>query len=253
MFRVPELTLTFFAIAALAVVFAGVSKAGFGSGAAFASASILALIAEPGAALAFMLPLLMLVDAASLRPYWGRWDLRGSGLLIAGALPGVFLGVLFFRAVDADGMRLMIGGISLGFVGWQMSARLSARLAGKGIPAWGGVLAGAAAGFASFVSHAGGPAAAVYLLGRGMGKTEYQATTVLVFGAVNIAKAVPYAGLGLLTVETLAAALLFVPFALAGTWAGVRLHYLIPERAFFAVTYVLLTLTGAKLIWDGLG
>ena len=110
----PELTLTFFAIASLAVVFAGISKAGFGSGAAFASSSILALIVEPGAALAFMLPLLMLVDAVSLRPYWRRWKLRESLLLIAGSLPGVGLGVLFYTSVDADGMRLLIGAIALG-------------------------------------------------------------------------------------------------------------------------------------------
>mgnify|MGYP000096951959 CR=1 FL=1 len=202
-----EPTLTFFAIAALAVVFAAVSKAGFGSGAAFASASILALIVEPGTALAFMLPLLMLIDAASLRPYWGRWHIGCSLRLITGALPGVALGVLFFQAVDADGMRLMIGAISLAFVAWQMSGPLRVRLAAAGMPAWVGVLAGAAAGFASFVSHAGGPPAAVYLLGRGMGKTEYQATTVLVFGVVNAVKAIPYAGLGLFTPETLAAAL----------------------------------------------
>lgn len=248
----PELTLTFFAIAALAVVFAGVSKAGFGSGAAFASASILALIVEPGVALAFMLPLLMLIDAASLRPYWGRWNLRASLLLTAGALPGLGFGVLFFRAVDADGMRLMIGGISLGFAAWQITARLRSATVCGVIPAWGGLLAGSVAGFASFVSHAGGPAAAVYLLGRGMGKTEYQATTVLVFGAVNLLKAAAYAQLGLFSPDLLPAALLFAPFALLGTWAGVRLHHMVPERLFFALTYLLLTLTGAKLVWDGL-
>ncbi len=248
----PELTLTFFAIAALAVVIAGVSKAGFGSGAAFASASILALIVEPGVALAFMLPLLMLIDAASLRPYWRRWNHRASVLLIAGALPGLGLGVLYFRAVDADGMRLMIGGISVAFVAWQLFSPLRARLARAAVADWCGLLAGTLAGFASFLSHAGGPAAAVYLLGRRMGKTEYQATTVLVFGAVNVMKAAAYTRLGLLSADLLPVAVLFAPFALLGTWAGVRLHGLLPERQFFALTYVLLTVTGLKLIWDGL-
>lgn len=248
----PELTLTFFAIASLAVVFAGISKAGFGSGAAFASSSILALIVAPGAALAFMLPLLMLVDAVSLRPYWRRWKLRESLLLIAGSLPGVGLGVLFYTSVDADGMRLLIGVIALGFVLWQVSARLRARLTGVAIPDWGGLLAGVAAGFSSFVSHAGGPPAAVYLLGRGLGKTEYQASSVLVFGVVNVMKLIPYVTLNMVTPEILRLNLLFIPFALAGAWAGVRLHRLIPDRAFFALTYVLLALTGTKLIWDGL-
>ena len=38
---------TFFAIAGPAVMFAGISKGGFGSGAAFAAASLLALVVEP--------------------------------------------------------------------------------------------------------------------------------------------------------------------------------------------------------------
>jgi uncharacterized membrane protein YfcA len=46
--------------------------------------------------------------------------------------------------------------------------------------------------------------------------------------------------------------LILAPFALLGAWIGVRAHRIMPERAFFAVTYVLLTITGIKLIWDGL-
>jgi uncharacterized membrane protein YfcA len=120
------------------------------------------------------------------------------------------------------------------------------------LPGWSGVLAGLVAGFTSFVSHAGGPPAAVYLLSRGLDKTRYQATTVLMFFVFNIVKAVPYGMLGLFTRETLMIDLILAPFALLGAWIGVRAHRIMPERAFFAVTYVLLTITGIKLIWDGL-
>lgn len=245
--------LTFFAFAVPAVVFAGVSKAGFGSGAAFASAAILALVLEPGEALALMLPLLMLVDAVTLKPYWGRWNLRASLLLIAGGLPGVALGAWLYTMVDAGAMRVLIGAVSVGFVLWQLRGRLgwpaaAARPLGRAA----GALAGLAVGFTSFVSHAGGPPAAVYLLSLKLRKTEYQACTVLVFGVINLAKAVPYAGLGLFSRETLILDLMLAPFALLGAWLGVRLHHSIPERWFFGLTYVLLTITGAKLIWDGL-
>ena len=54
------------------------------------------------------------------------------------------------------------------------------------------------------------------------------------------------------TAQTLQANLVLAPFALLGTWAGVRAHHLVPEKAFFALTYVLLMVTGTKLIWDGL-
>lgn len=49
-----ELNGAFFAIAAPGSVFAGIAKAGFGSGAAFAVAAILALVIEPAVALGLM-------------------------------------------------------------------------------------------------------------------------------------------------------------------------------------------------------
>ena len=243
----------FFAIAAPAVVFAGLSKGGFGSGASFASASVLALVIEPGLALGVILPLLMLVDAATLRPYWGEWDWRVCALMIAGGLPGVALGAMLFSRTDADVFRVLIGVISLGFVIWQVGrAQGWIRLAQAALPQWVGVVTGTVAGFTSFVSHAGGPPAAVYLLSLKPGKTEYQANTVLIFTAINIFKFVPYAFLGMFTVQTGMANLALAPFALFGAWFGVKAHHLVPERAFFLLTYVLLVLTGTKLIWDGL-
>lgn len=243
----------FFAIAAPAVTFAGISKGGFGSGAAFAAASILALVLEPGQALGIMLPLLMLIDVTTLRPYWRRWSWPDARLLILGALPGVAIGAWLYQVADADLFRLLIGGISLAFVAWQLALKTRLiRPPAREMPLWGGALAGALAGFTSFVSHAGGPPAAVYLLSRGLGKTPFQATTVLIFWAINIAKFVPYAFLGIFTAQTLWADLLLAPFAILGAWLGVKAHHMVPERAFFSLTYVLLTLTGVKLIWDAL-
>ncbi|QUJ76884.1 sulfite exporter TauE/SafE family protein [Sulfitobacter albidus] len=244
---------TFFLVAGPAVIFAGISKGGFGSGAAFAAASMLALVVDPALALGVMLPMLMLVDLATLRPYWGRWHLREAALLIAGGIPGVLLGLALFRVASPDLLRLLIGAISLGFVAWQIATRSGALALGqRRMPDWGGAVAGVAAGFTSFISHAGGPPAAVFLLARGLGKTGYQATSVLVFFAINIAKFVPYAFLGMFTWETTQANFALAPFALLGAWLGVRAHRIVPERLFFAITYVALTLTGVKLIWDGL-
>lgn len=228
-----EITGYFFVFAISAVIFAGISKGGFGSGAAFASSSFLAIILEPGFALALMLPLLMLVDLASLKPYWGRWNLRDSALLLVGGLPGVALGALLYRAVNADAMRVMIGMISVGFVVWQMSTTLRKNLSDRPpMPEWAGALAGVVAGFTSFVSHAGGPPAAVYMLGRRMNKTEYQASTVLVFGVLNSAKFIPYAFLGLFTLETLKLDLILAPFALIGAWIGVTCTIRCRKRRF---------------------
>ncbi|CUH65954.1 Sulfite exporter TauE/SafE [Thalassovita gelatinovora] len=240
------------AIAAAAAVFAGISKGGFGSGAAFASAAILAIVLEPAQALGIMLPLLMLIDVSTLRPYWKKWNWPDARILILGALPGVVLGGWLYQSVDADILRVLIGGIAVVFVLWQVGMRLGVISAPKrSLPIWGGAIAGVVTGFTSFVSHAGGPPAAVYLLSRKLGKTPYQATTVLIFWAINLFKFVLYGFLGIFTYQTLLADIVLAPFALLGAWIGVRLHYKVSDRVFFGLTYVLLILTGTKLIWDG--
>ena len=238
-----------YAVAIPAVLFAGISKGGFGSGAAFASAALLALVMPPGQALGLMLPLLMLIDVAALRPYWRRWDARAARLLIAGGLPGVARGVVVWRAADDNAIRLISGLIALGFVGWRLAeARGLIRPARRRPGAVWGLSAGLAAGFTSFVSHAGGPPAAIYLLSGRPDKTTFQATTVLIFWALNIAKAVPYAVLGFFTLETLMTGAMLAPIALLGAWIGVRAHFLVSERLFFLLTYVLLTATGLELV-----
>lgn len=242
--------LMFFAVAIPAVLFAGVSKAGFGSGAAFAAAAVLALVVPPGQALGIMLPLLMLIDAASLRPYWRKWDAPSARGIVEGAVPGVVIGALVYALVNADAFRVLIGLICIGFVVWQIGRVRGLIQVGdfrfsRGW-AW---ITGAAAGFTSFVSHAGGPPVAVFLLGQGLSKTAYQGTTVIVFWAINLMKFIPYALLGIFTPQTLLACLFLAPVAIAGTWLGVRAHRWVPDRVFFGLTYVLLLVTGGRLLW----
>lgn len=248
-----EFSWQFFAIGIPAIIFGGMSKAGFGSGAAFVAGAILALVVPPGAALGIVLPLFMLVDAATLKPYWGQWHWPSAKGLMWGAVPGCILAALLYTVVDADVFRLLIGVICLAFVAFQVSQTLG-WLTVRRMPfskPW-ALFAGFVSGFTSFVSHAGGPPSAVFLLSQGLGKTAYQATTVVVFWAVNWMKAVPYAFLGIFSLDTLIGSLALAPFALLGAWVGVRAHHLVPERLFFALTYVLLVMTGVRLIWIAL-
>jgi len=247
------LDLTFFLLAIPAVIFAGISKSGFGSGAAFIAAPLMALIVDAALAVGLMLPLLMLIDAATLKPYWKQWSWPDARLLILGAAPGVAIGALFWRSADDDVLRIFLGVISLAFVAFQLArAQNLIRIPDRPFPSGVGFFAGVVGGFTSFVSHAGGPPVAVYLLARGMKKTTYQATTVITFWAVNIFKAIPYAILGIFTSQTLIAGLYLAPAALFGAWLGVIAHRVIPERLFFMITYVLLATTGTKLIFDAL-
>lgn len=241
-------------VAGIGVIVAGISKGGFGSGIGFASSAILALAMEPAMALAIMLPLLFLIDCAALRPFWGRWHGPSMRVLLWGGVPGAGLGVLLFSVISADALRLIIGIVSLAFPAIQL-ARARGWLNPEPrpfSPFW-GVIAGLVGGFTSFVSHAGGPAVAIFMLAqKDMEKTLYQATTVIVFWAINVLKVAGYAYLGLFSWEMMGDVLILVPLALLGTWLGVVAHHAINERAFFAISYVALCLTGVKLIYDAL-
>lgn len=240
--------LQFFLILSLAVTFAGFSKGGFGGGAAFVSSAILAIILPPAMAIGIMLPLLMIMDLACVGPFWKRWDKRHAMVLIWGGVPGILAGAAFYTVTNDNVLRFLIGAISVGFVLWQIVPKTSVKQAQVSKPL--GYAAGFGTGFTSFVSHAGGPPAAMYLLGQRLDKTTYHSTAVLVFWVINAVKAIPYGFLGFFTLETLKLDLYMIPFALIGVFLGVKAHHLVSERIFFGLTYLLLIAAGAKLIWD---
>ncbi|MDC0739052.1 sulfite exporter TauE/SafE family protein [Cognatishimia sp. SS12] len=242
--------LEFFLVAPLAVLFAGVSKGGFGGSVAFVASAILALVIPPAQAVGLMLPLLMLMDLATLRPFWGQWDMAQARILILGGLPGIAMGLALFSVISDDMLRVLLGVIAIGFVLWRNWPWATTRQ--TAFPKSVGYVAGFVAGLTSFISHAGGPPAAMYLLPQGMGKTRYHATVTLVFWVINALKFVPYAFLGIFTYELFIADLMLAPVALIGVWIGVRVHDVIPEAVFFPFIYFCLAATGVKLIFDAL-
>ncbi len=246
-----ELDLTFFLFAIPAVFFAGLSKGGFGSGAAFAASPFLALVIEPKYAVGVMLPLLMIMDVTSLKAYWRKWDWNNARGLMIGSIPGVLFGAAMFRFMNADFLRFMIGVIALAFVVFQFAkSRGFIHLKKHSFNIWSCMSWGAISGFTSFVSHAGGPPAAIQLLGQGLDKKTYQATTVIVFWWVNIVKFVPYTMIGMFTKETAIANIYLAPVAIIGALFGVYAHSYISEKLFFSLTYIFLTASGMKLIFD---
>lgn len=238
-------------VAIPAVIFAGVSKGGFGSGAAFAATPILSLAIDPKLAIGILLPLLMLIDVVTVGSFWRRWHLPSTKALIWGSLPGVALAAVLYRVADADMFRILIGTIALGFVMFQIAREQGwLKFQKRPFRRQTGWIAGAVGGFTSFISHAGGPPVAVFLLSQELSKTQYQATTAIVFWVINVLKFVPYAFLGIFSVHTLWLDLWLAPFAVLGALLGVKAHHLVPERPFFLLTYTMLVITGLKLLWD---
>jgi hypothetical protein len=112
---------------------------------------------------------------------------------------------------------------------------------------------GAVGGFTSTLAHAGGPPVAVYLLPQKLHPTLFVGTTVIVFTVINYVKLVPYAWLGQLRTENLLTSLALLPLAPLGVRLGRWLHDRVDDVLFYRISYVLLLVTGLKLVSEGLG
>ena len=254
----------FYAAAIAAVVIVGVSKGGFGGSTGIMAAPLMALIMPPTTAAAILLPILCAMDLMALWAFRRGWDGALLKVLIPSAIVGIAVGGLTFRYLDDHAIRLMIGLLAVAFAAQYVWRELRAARAPAHAgpverkppprkPRWGsGPFWAGMAGFTSFVAHAGGPPLTIHMLALGLEKRAYQATTVVFYTAVNYAKLVPYAGLGLFDRGTLQTSLLLAPIAPLGIWLGVWLHHKIDERWYFRVVMAGLAVTGVKLVIDAL-
>jgi hypothetical protein len=240
--------------AALPAVFlVGLSKGGFGGPLALVGVPILSLVISPVQAAAIMLPILIVSDAIALWGWRGQASRTTLLHLLPGGLIGVGVGWLLAARVTPDAVKLLVGAIAVIFV-----IRMAAQAWTKGSVAptgenpvaatfWGGL-----AGFTSFVAHAGAPPYQVYALRLGHSPAVYAATNTVFFATTNVIKLVPYFMLGQFDASNLSTSALLAPLAIAATWLGIRLTKRISPALFYPMMYVIVTVIGAKLIYDGL-
>jgi uncharacterized protein len=241
----------FYVVAILAVLINGVSKVGFGGGLGVMSVPLLCLVISPRQAAAIMLPLLCLADLFGTTEFWKKWDKKNLKILLPSSLGGVLIGVLSFRLFDASRVQLMIGLLAVVFpLKYWISGGQTGEAKAPGLIR-GGVW-GAITGFTSFVAHAGSPSANIYLLPQRLDKTVFVATSIILYAFLNYAKLIPYIWLGLFQVDTLKAALVLSPLVPLSTRLGRWLNQRLDSRQFYRISYMLLFVTGIKLMYGGI-
>jgi len=243
--------ITFYILAALAVLIIGISKSGFGSGLAVLGVPVMAIVISPAKAAAILLPLLIVMDLFNLIHYRGRFDRKNFFILLPAAMVGILVGSLTFRYLSDAHIRIMIGGIAVIFVINYFVGQRNERPKTEASRVKGSIW-GAIAGFTSFGVHAGGLPVNIYLLPQRMDKTLFVGTTVILFAIVNYVKLIPYALLGQLHVDNLLTSLILAPFVPIGFWMGIQLHKRMDEKLFYILAYSFLFVAGVKLLYDGI-
>jgi uncharacterized membrane protein YfcA len=246
----PELVSNpwFYAAAGVAVVLSGISKGGLGAAGGL-MVPIMSLTISPVQAAAIALPILLTMDVVGVYAYRNDWDRRQIAILLPAGILGLALGWATFRYLNDNWIRMLLGCISCGFVAYSVLRRPPAPSAPNLLK---GYVCGTAAGFTTFVAHAGGPPFAIYLLPLRLATAVYVGTTVVYFTVMNALKVVPYAQLGLFDARTLWTAAVMLPVAIGGMLLGLWLRRRMSPKWFYRVAYTLLFATGAKLLFDGL-
>lgn len=242
----------FYFAAVPAVLLFGIAKGGFGGGLGVLSVPLMALVVSPVQAAAILLPILCLMDLFSLWAYRGKWIWPELYLLLPSSLIGIGIGTWLFDAMSPAIIRLLLGAVAVSFSLHHWIQNRSRQSAPGNYGAGAGVVAAATSGFTSFLAHAGGPPLTMYLLRRGLNRTEFVATAVVFFTLVNYVKLVPYGWLGQLDASNLSTSLVLAPLAPVGVAIGVWLHRRVSDLVFFRIAYAMLFVVGCKLIYDGL-
>jgi len=258
---VPELSpRLLFAI--VAVLFIGISKAGFGGGLGLLTTPLAVLTFGSKDAIGIILPLLCAGDAFSLWNYWRKWDARNLKFVLPGVIVGIVIGVQLIGRFSARELNVAIGIIAVTFVLFQLVKEKIFRAEGAFAPNHRvGIPIGLATGITSTFAHGAGPVMSMFLIPQRLPKEVFVASNVLIFTFVNWLK-MPFFCLdrteidwpvfaphALITRGTLLTSLVFFPLVPLGVWLGVWMNRRISEGAFMKVVYALLLVTGLELIF----
>jgi len=242
----------FYVAAIPAVVMFGISKGGFGGGLGVIAVPLMAIVVSPVQAAAILLPILCLMDVVAVSVYRRHWVWPELRILVPASLLGIGIGTLMFEYMSPAIIRLMLGVVAISFTlnhWFHLTTRGKQKRPAH--PPVVAAIAGATAGFTSFIAHAGGPPLNMYLLRRKLDRTAFVGTTVGFFAIVNYVKLVPYTWLDQLDISNLSTSLVLSPFAPIGVGLGVWLHKRVSDRFFFQFVYTLLFIVGLRLLYDG--
>ena len=243
-------------MACLAVIFIGISKAGFGGGLGMLTTPLCVLAfgahgRAPTYAIGVLLPLLSAGDAFSLYHYWGKWEKKNLLYLLPGVVAGVIVGVQLIDRFSNRQLNVAIGILAVCFVTFQIVKERVFRAEGRFAPNHKvGIPCGIGAGITSTFAHGAGPLVSMFLIPQNMPKEIFVGTTILVFTCINWIKMPFFIGNKIITAETALMSLRFFPLVPLGVWIGVWLNRRISEKTFLKFVYALVLVAGLQLIFN---
>ena len=231
----------------MAVLFAAtLIRSTFGFGEALVAMPLLVLRLRVSVAT----PLTVLVSAAMAAVIviqdWRHVQWRSAAGLIAAALPGVPVGVWLLAKGNEEAVKLILGGVIVGFSLYSLLAKTARRLS-EDRPKW--LLAcGFLSGVLGGAYGMNGPPLAVYGTLRRWSPQHFRATLQGYFLAASAAGLAGYTTLGMMNGVVGRYFLVSLPGVMAAIWLGSAMNRRMQGNGFIRVVYGGLLVIGAALV-----
>ncbi len=239
----------FLAFASFGVFVFGLAKGGVPGPISMLAVPVMSFVMSPLQAAGIMLPLLIIMDFSAIYLYWMKWINKILKIIIPASIVGILFGTFTFKYTNEDQIRIMVGIISIIFVLVSFIQKSNILLKPSKLK---GYFWSSIAGYTSFLIHAGNPPMNFYTLPLKLDKLSFIGTMTMAFLVINVVKLIPYYYVGLLAPSNLIVSLILLPLAFVSVLIGYFIQKKIPEKIFFNVIYILLFLSGLKLIYDGI-
>ena len=207
-------------------------------------------------AVAFMLPMLCVMDLAAVLLYRRRirWDLLRP--LFPGMLLGVLIGTIGFvsrekslLSVSDRALKFAVGLLGVLFVLYHLLRSWIVKSLTSHHPrAWEAWAFGTTAGVTSTLAHAAMPVMQMYLLPRRLPKKQFAASVAAFFWVLNLVKVPPFIWGGRFNSDLLVLNAVMLPVIPLGVLLGYWLVHVTKPRWYTAFIYVALAGTSVLLI-----
>jgi len=235
------------AVAVVAALIVGISKAGIG-GLGMLAVVLFAHVMPAKQATGVVLPLLCFGDVVAVAVFKQHAKWVHIWRLMPWTAAGVFAGYFALGRISELQARMLIGGIILSLVGLHLARR---RFAGQETQfgPWFAPVIGVLAGFTTLVANAAGPLMVIYFLAMRLPKWEFVGTGALFFLLLNFFKVPFMMHLGLVNAASLAFNLWLLPLVAVGVWLGRRILVRLNQRVFENVVLGVSGLASLELLF----
>ena len=243
----------FLGVAAFAVFFVALAKAGFGGMIGSLAMPLVASVSDIPTAISVLLPTYVVMDLIVAWIYRKSVPFRMLWPMALSGLGGVILAALIFRVVEPAFLAILLGVISL-WIGLRFfwNRRRSARPVGAAMDPntrdWPKLIGlNGASGFTSFFLMGEAPIQ-VFLLPYRLAPQVYVALLVWFFFIVNWSKIPIALSMGIVTLDSLWVSALLLPIMPLGIIIGKYINTRIPKEPFYVLVHILLLILGIYMI-----